>query len=78
MGGGGVPKNAHFGTAAVSFILRLFEDSVVQMEDADKPANTSDQRPPWSKEEINTPQGPVLFGIYGTVDCYLVRVGGNN
>lgn len=46
MGGGGVPKNAHFGTAAVSFILRLFEDSVVQMEDADKPANTSDQRPP--------------------------------
>lgn len=37
------------------------------MEDADKLANTSDQRPRWPKEEINTPQGPVLFGIYGTV-----------
>lgn len=70
-------KNAHFGTAAVSFILRLFKP-VVQMEDADKLANTSDQRPQWPKEEINTPQGPVLFGIYGTVDCYLVRVGANN
>lgn len=77
MGGGGVPKNAHFGTAAVSFILGLFKP-VVQMKDADKLANTSDQRPPWPKEEINTPQGPVLFGIYGTVDCYLVRVGANN
>lgn len=48
------------------------------MENADKLANTSDQRPQWPKEEINTPQGPVLFGIYGTVDCYLVRVGANN
>lgn len=36
-------KNAHLGTAAVAFLPRLFEP-VVQMEDADKLANTSDQR----------------------------------
>lgn len=70
-------KNAHLGTAAVAFLPRLFEP-VVQMEDADKLANTSDQRPQWPKGEINTPRGPFLFGIYRTVDCYLVRVGANN
>lgn len=71
-------KNAHFVTTAVSFLLWLFKP-VVQMEDADKLANTSDQRPQWPKgEEINTPRGPFLFGIYWTVDCYLVRVGANN
>lgn len=71
-------KNAHFGTAVVSFLPRLFKP-VLQIKDADKLVNPPpNQRPPWPKGEINTPQGPFLFGIYRTVDCYLVRVGANN
>lgn len=70
-------KNAHFSTAVVSFLPRLFKP-VVQIKDADKLANTSDQRPPRPKGEINTPRGPLLFGTYRTVDCYLVRFGANN
>lgn len=67
-----------FGVLAVSFHPSPFRP-VVQIRDADKLAHILEGRPQWPKGEINTRlPGPLLLGIYRTVDCYLVRVRANN